>query len=167
MQSSPTGNEMNTVTGQTSTTEEIISKSGLEYMNAMLAGDVGLPPIAGVMNYRLVEVNKGSVAFRGIPLADHRNPWGAVHGGWYGTILDTCMGCAVMTMLPKGSAYTTLEYKVNITRAIPVGMEVEARGTSQHAGRSTGISNGEIRGVKDGRLYATASTTCLVMTPKL
>ncbi|MCV6824993.1 MULTISPECIES: PaaI family thioesterase [Halocynthiibacter] len=148
-----------------SSTEDILSMSGLEYMQEMLAGNVSPPPISGVMNYRIVEVSEGNVAFRGTPLHNHRNPWGAVHGGWYGTILDTCMGCAVMTMLPKGSAYTTLEYKVNITRSIPLGMEVEARGTSQHAGRSTGISRGEIRGVEDGKLYATASTTCLVMTP--
>ncbi len=64
---------------------------------------------------------------------------------------------------PKRSTYTTLEFKPNITRAIPLGMLVEAIGTIQHSGRSTGVANGEIRGVEDGRLYATGSTTCLIM----
>jgi uncharacterized protein (TIGR00369 family) len=73
------------------------------------------------------------------------------------------MACAVMTKVPKGSVYTTLEYKINILRPIPLGMEVEAIGVAQHVGRSTGIANGEIRGVEDGRLYATGSTTCIVM----
>ncbi|MFO7771785.1 MAG: PaaI family thioesterase, partial [Roseovarius gahaiensis] len=78
-------------------------------------------------------------------------------------ILDSCMGCAVMTKVPRGSVYTTLEYKVNITRAIPLGLRVRATGVVDHAGRSTGVASGEIRGIDDGKLYATGSTTCLIM----
>jgi uncharacterized protein (TIGR00369 family) len=85
-----------------------------------------------------------------------------VHGGWYGTILDSCMACAVMTTVPKGAVYTTLEYKINIVRAIPVGTPVIATGVVDHAGRSTGVATGRIEGV-DGKLYATGSTTCLIM----
>ncbi len=70
-----------------------------------------------------------------------------------------------MTTLPTGHVYTTLEYQVNIMRPIPLGTEVQAVGESQHAGRSTGVARGEIRGAADGRLYATGSTTCIVMTP--
>ena len=73
--------------------------------------------------------------------------------------------CAVMTTVPRGSYYTTLEYKVNITRALPLGREVLAIGTVDHGGRSTGVASGEIRGAEDGKLYATGSTTCLIMTP--
>jgi uncharacterized protein (TIGR00369 family) len=90
---------------------------------------------------------------------------GTVHGGWYGTLLDSAMACAVMTAVPKGSTYTTLEYKVNVTRALPPGTEIEAVGTVSHAGRSTGVAEGAIRGVLDGKLYATGSTTCLILTP--
>jgi uncharacterized protein (TIGR00369 family) len=73
------------------------------------------------------------------------------------------MACAVMTKVPKGSIYTTLEYKINITRSIPIGQPVIARGWVQHAGRSTGVAAGEIRGAEDGTLYATGSTTCIIM----
>ena len=86
-----------------------------------------------------------------------------LHGGWYGTLLDSAMACAVMTRVPKGSVYTTLEYKINILHSIPLGTEIACVGTCQHAGRSTGIAVGEIRGVEDGRLYATGSTTCIIM----
>jgi uncharacterized protein (TIGR00369 family) len=72
------------------------------------------------------------------------------------------MACAVMTKVPKGSIYTTLEYKVNICRALPTGAEILATGTVSHAGRSTGIASGEIRDA-EGKLYATGSTTCLIM----
>ena len=73
------------------------------------------------------------------------------------------MACAVMTKVPKGSIYTTLEYKINILRAIPLGMQVDCIGVVDHAGRSTGVAHGEIRGVEDGKLYATGSTTCIIM----
>jgi uncharacterized protein (TIGR00369 family) len=73
------------------------------------------------------------------------------------------MACAVMTKVPKGSFYTTLEYKINITRTIPLGTEILAIGSVDHAGRSTGVAHGEIRGVKDDKLYATGSTTCIIM----
>jgi uncharacterized protein (TIGR00369 family) len=103
------------------------------------------------------------VVFTGTPEFAAMNPMGSLHGGWYGAILDSCMACAVMTTLPAGSYYTTLEYRVNIIRAIPLGTAVNATGTLQHAGRSTGIARGEITGIDDGKLYATGSTTCLIM----
>lgn len=68
-----------------------------------------------------------------------------------------------MTVVPQGNFYTTLEYKVNLVRAIPPGTSVLAEGLVQHGGRSTGVAEGWIRGAEDGRLYATGSTTCLIM----
>ncbi|MZR14777.1 hotdog fold thioesterase [Maritimibacter sp. DP07] len=145
------------------TPEEALSMSGLEYMERMLAGELAGPPIGRVLDYAATHVEHGKVIFRGTPRFDFCNPMGTVHGGWYGTLLDSAMACAVMTTVPKGSTYTTLEYKVNIVRSIPLGMEVETIGTVQHGGRSTGVAVGEIRGVEDGKLYATGSTTCIVM----
>jgi uncharacterized protein (TIGR00369 family) len=144
-------------------TETILSMSGLDFMRGILDGRLPAPPIARALNYWLHAVDDGRVVFRGQPEFDAMNPTGTVHGGWYGTVLDSCMACAVMTKVPQGSAYTTLEYKVNITRPIPLGTLVEAVGEVQHSGRSTGISRGEIRGVEDGKLYATGSTTCIIM----
>ena len=143
--------------------DDLKSMSGLEFMQKMLAGEISRPPISGVMNYQADTVEPGKVIFRGAPEFQHCNPMRGVHGGWYGTLLDSCMACAVMTTVPKGSVYTTLEYKINITRALPVGTEILATGTVDHAGRSTGVAHGEIRGATDGKLYATGSTTCLIM----
>jgi uncharacterized protein (TIGR00369 family) len=137
--------------------------SGLAFMEAMRDGTLPGPPIARVMDYALHRVEDGCVVFRGMPGFDHTNPMGTVHGGWYGTLLDSCMACAVMTKVPRGALYTTLEYKVNVTRALPVGTRIEAVGTVSHTGRTTGVADGVIRGVDDGRLYATGSTTCLIM----
>ncbi|MEX0366978.1 MAG: PaaI family thioesterase [Ruegeria sp.] len=137
--------------------------SGLEFMQGILEGRLPAPPIGKTLGYQLHAVEEGRVAFRGTPTFDGCNPLGSVHGGWYGTLLDSAMACAVQTRVPRGAAYTTLEYKINIIRGIPLGLEVECVGKADHVGRSTGIAHGEIRGVEDGRLYATGSTTCIVL----
>lgn len=143
--------------------ETMLSMSGLEFMQAMRDGKVSRPPISAIMNYTLEDLDTGKVVFRGKPEFQHTNPASGVHGGWYGTLLDSCMSCAVMTMTPRGSVYTTLEYKVNMLGAIPVGSEVLATGTIDHAGRTTGVARGEIRDAVSGKLYATGSATCLIM----
>lgn len=144
---------------------ELLDLSGLEFMTGIAEGRLPAPPISKTMGYALRRVEAGRVVFRGAPAFDHTNPMGTVHGGWYGTLLDSAMACAVMTMIPKGTVYTTLEYKVNILRSIPIGMEIDCEGVTDHVGRSTGIAHGDIRGVEDGKLYATGSTTCIIMTP--
>lgn len=143
--------------------DEILALSGLEFMQAILDGRAPEPPIGAVMNFRLYAVARGEVTFRGAPQPAHFNPLSTVHGGWYGTILDSALACAVMTTVPKGSVYTTLEYKVNLTRSIPAGMEVDAAAWVEHAGRSTGVAFARITGVDDGKTYATGSTTCIIM----
>ncbi len=142
---------------------EALELSGLEFMQRILDGTNSGPPIGATIGYALYSVQEGKCAFRGAPEFNVTNPMGTVHGGWYGTLLDSAMACAVMTKIPKGSIYTTLEYKINILRSIPIGMEIECTGYADHVGRSTGVAHGEIRGVEDGKLYATGSTTCIVM----
>lgn len=142
-----------------------LSMSGLAFMQSIRDGTLPRPPISGVLNYTVDVVEDGRVVFRGTPEFAHTNPLGTVHGGWYGTLLDSAMACAVMTKVPQGRVYTTLEYKVNITRPIPLGTEILAEGVVSHAGRSTGVAEGTIRGATDGKLYATGSTTCIIMQP--
>ena len=145
------------------TRAEALELSGLEFMQGIVEGRLPGPPIGDSMGYTLHSVEPGRVVFRGAPSFAFCNPMGTVHGGWYGTLLDSAMACAVMTGIPKGSAYTTLEYKINILRAIPVDMMIDCIGITDHVGRSTGIAHGEIRGTQDGKLYATGSTTCIIM----
>jgi uncharacterized protein (TIGR00369 family) len=142
---------------------DVLKMSGLEFMQAVRDGALPRPPISHLLNYAVDTVEDGKVVFRGTPAFAHTNPMGGVHSGWYGTLLDSCMACAVMTKVPRGSLYTTLEYKINITRAIPLDTEILATGWVDHAGRSTGVAHGEITNAETGQLYATGSTTCLIM----
>ena len=143
----------------------LLSRSGLDFMREMIAGTLPGPPIGATLGFHPVVAEPGCVVFEGTPSFAALNPMRGVHGGWYGAILDSCMGCAVMTELARGEIYTTLEFKTNITRALPLGQTVRAIGTVQHRGRSTGVATGELRGVEDGKLYATGSTTCIILRP--
>lgn len=145
------------------TPEDYSTRSGLEFLQDQLAGKLSGAPIAQTLNFWLTDVSEGEVTFEGVPQFNATNPMSGVHGGWYGALLDSVLGCVVMTKVPKGRIYTTLEYKVNITRALKVGQRVQAKGFVDHAGRSTIVAHGEIRDPSDGRLYASGTTTCLVM----
>lgn len=145
------------------TPEEMAAISGYDFLCGILAGTHAPAPIALQLGYRLDCVEQGDVTFRAVTSPTVLNPSGVVHGGWFGTLLDSCMGCAVQSVLPAGRGYTTLEYKINILRSLRGdGTEVLARGTIDHVGRRTGVATGRIIGAADGRLYATGSTTCLV-----
>ncbi len=146
---------------------EILEISGLDMMQGILEGIYPAAPIAKILNFKVHAVEKGKVVFRGTPNLVSRNPMGTIHGGWYGAILDSAMACAVMTTLPAGKIQTTLEFKVNIIRPIPAGVTVDAVGIVEHSGKSTGVAVGSLVELKTGKLYATSSTTCIVMTPKL
>lgn len=145
------------------TTQQLLQMSGLAFMQKILAGEVPAPPISRTLGYHLHMVEDGRAVFRGTPTFETTNPMGTVHGGWYGTLLDSAMACAVMTKVAQGSLYTTLEYKINIIRSIALDTEIDCIGRVDHVGRSTAVANGEIRGRKDGRLYATGSTTCIIL----
>ena len=146
---------------------EILEISGLDMMQGILDGIYPGAPIAKLLNFSVHAVEKGKVVFRGTPNLESRNPMGTIHGGWYGTILDSAMACAVMTTLPSGKIQTTLEFKVNIIRPIPAGVQVDAIGIVEHSGKSTGVAVGSLVDVETGKLYASSSTTCIIMTPKM
>ena len=148
------------------TMEEILEISGLDMMLGILKGIYPAAPIANILNYKVHAVEKGRVVFRGTPNLESRNPMGTLHGGWYGTILDSAMACAVMTTLPAGKIQTTLEFKVNIIRSIPIGVTVDAVGAVEHSGKSTGVAVGSLIDINTGKLYASSSTTCIIMTPE-
>jgi uncharacterized protein (TIGR00369 family) len=102
------------------------------------------------------------VVFQGQPLLRHYNPLGSVHGGWFATLLDSALGCAVHTSLPVGKGYTTLEFKLNLVRGLSAQVpRVRAIGRVVHAGKQVATSEAQLVG-HDGKLYAHASTTCLI-----
>jgi len=137
-------------------------KTGLQMMQAVLDGELPFATIAQTLDFLLIEVSEGQAVFQGAPSVQHLNPMGTVHGGWFATLLDSALGCAVHTLLPAGRGYTTAELSVNIVRALtPDVPRVRAEGKVLHCGRQLATAEARLVG-PDGRLYAHATTTCLV-----
>ena len=91
--------------------------AGIDYLRAVAQGKLPPPPIALLLGFDIEEVAEGRVVFTAATGEHQYNPIGVVHGGLAATLLDSAMGCAVHSRLPKGRGYTTLEIKVNYVRA--------------------------------------------------
>lgn len=142
--------------------EQMAGRTGLELMQAMLRGELPFAPIARTLSFQLMEVSEGRAVFQGAPGPDHFNPMGGIHGGWYATLLDSALGCAVHTMMPPGRGYTTAELGINLVKAInPKVQRVRAEGKVLHCGRQLATAEARLFG-PDGTLYAHGTTTCLV-----
>lgn len=135
---------------------------GLQWMQAMMLGQLPGPSIGHTMDFLLVEVGPGRAVFQGTPGQKYFNPMGGVHGGWYATLLDSALGCAVHTRMPAGRGYTTTQLNMNIVKAIgPKVQRVRAIGEVVHCGRQLATAQARLEG-PDGTLYAHATTNCLV-----
>ncbi len=135
---------------------------GLECLQRLIAGELPPPPMARLMDIRLVEVARGRAVFAGTPAEYHYNPLGVVHGGYAMTLLDSAMGCSVHSTLEAGDLYTTIELKINFLRPLQVGMgEVRGIGTVLNTSRNTALAEGRLEGA-DGKLYGFATSTCLI-----
>ena len=149
-------------TGEVARREQVAGLTGLQVMQAALRGELPFAPISQTMDFCLVDVAPGRAVFQGTPQAKHLNPMGTVHGGWYATLLDSAVGCAVHTMMPVGRGYTTAELSVNLVRgAQPGGEPLRAIGHVIHCGRQLATAEGRIVDAS-GKVYAHATTTCLV-----
>jgi uncharacterized protein (TIGR00369 family) len=144
----------------------LMSYDGVSFLRALLDGTLPPPPITETLGFRLASVEPGRVVFEGEPQFRHYNPIGMVHGGFAMTLLDSALGCAVHSTLGKGETYTTLEVKVNLVRPLTkdTGL-VSAEGRIIHRGRTVGTAEGDIKDAS-GKLYAHATTTCMIFPAK-
>jgi uncharacterized protein (TIGR00369 family) len=144
------------------TPQQVAGKTGLQVLQAMLAGELPYAHIGHTLDFGLISVAPGRAVFQGTPQVMHLNPMGGVHGGWYATLLDSALGCAVHTLMPPGRGYTTAELSVNIVRgATPKTGPLRAIGQVVHCGRQLATAEARIVG-PDDKLYAHGTTTCLV-----
>jgi uncharacterized protein (TIGR00369 family) len=111
----------------------------------------------------VVEAESVRVAITVHPASAHLNPWGTVHGGLTATLLDSCMGLAIQSMLDKGIGSTTLDFKISLVRAITLETgQIRAEGKVLNCGRRVGTAEGRVIDAK-GRLLAHGTTTCLIL----
>src|ERR1700726_1285808 len=139
--------------------------SGIAYLRALQSGELPPPPVAVLMGMWITEVSEGRVVFAFEPAEYHYNPLGTVHGGVMVTLLDSALGCAVQSMLPAGTSYTTLELKVNYLRPVTVKTgTIYAEGKIIHLGGRIATAEARVTDAA-GKLYAHGTTTCIILRP--
>ena len=136
--------------------------SGLDFLREMQAGRLPAPPISATLGMTLEEVEHGRVVFALVPGEEHYNPIGSVHGGVYATLLDSAAGCAVQSVLPRGTGYTSLDLNVKFLRPVTVDTgRIRAVGTVLNSGRRTALAQAELFDAAD-RLLAHTTSSCLL-----
>ena len=139
--------------------------SGIEYLKAMQSGEVPLPPFVAFIGMEAIEVSEGRVVFSAEPAEYHYNPLGTVHGGVIATLLDSAMSCAVQSVLPAGTGYTTLEINVNYLRPITSAAgTMTCEGTIIHMGGRLATAQARLTDAA-GKLYAHSTATCIILRP--
>ncbi|MDB5467797.1 MAG: PaaI family thioesterase [Phenylobacterium sp.] len=138
--------------------------SGLEQLKAIFPTD--RPPghlgLGSKLGFDFIEIEEGRVVFGATPDESVYNPIGTVHGGYAATLLDSAVGSAVHTKLKAGQGYATLELKVAYHRPMTAATgPVRAEGRVVQVGRRAAFAEGRLTDL-EGRLYASATTTCLV-----
>jgi uncharacterized protein (TIGR00369 family) len=138
--------------------------TGMEYMSAVVRGEVPPPPIAVTMRLRPVELEEGRVVFEGEPGEEHYNPIGVVHGGYAATLLDSALGCAVHTTLPAGVGYTSLGIEAKYVRPITRDTgRVLCEARVVYRGRKQATSEASLRAAESGKLLAHGAATCMIL----
>jgi uncharacterized protein (TIGR00369 family) len=142
--------------------EQRRTMSGLEFVQGLATGTLPLNSMAETLGYDIVEASSGRVAIVAEPTAGHLNPAGTVHGGLSATLLDSCMGLAIVSTLDKGFGQTTLEFKISLLRPItPDTGLIRAEGSVITRGRRVGTAEGRLTD-REGNILAHGTTTCLI-----
>src|SRR3954471_13924072 len=143
-------------------TAVMASMAGLEFVRGIFDNKLPAPPIMQNIEPFDSTAESGLVVMHSIPGFRHYNPIGSVHGGYAATLLDSAMGLAIHTMLPAGTGYTTLEFKMSFIKGMTKDMgQVRSEGRTLSVGRRAATAEGRITDTT-GRLLAHATTTCLV-----
>jgi uncharacterized protein (TIGR00369 family) len=138
--------------------------SGLEILQAQLAGESARPPIDRLTGMQLTEASDGLVVFS---LPAHG--WllqeiGTVFGGMIALLAKSATAGAVQAAASAGTRFTALDLKVNFLRAVDAdGRHLLATGRVVHRGSRLTIANTEV--THGGRSIAIATGTTALTPP--
>jgi uncharacterized protein (TIGR00369 family) len=140
--------------------------SGREFFDELTAGRLPAPPIVPTLGFEPVSVRDGVAIFRLLPAEYHYNPIGSVHGGVISALCDSACGCAVHSLLPAGAYYASLDLSVKFLRPVTSATgPVACEGTVTHLGSRSALAQARLT-AEDGRLYAQATSSCMIFRPE-
>ncbi len=148
--------------------EAAAAMSGLDAMRAIRDGILPEPPIARLINFRLRVAEPGRIVMELEPHEGLENTIGLLHGATAAALLDTAMGCAILTMLPAGRGAVTLDLKLSYLWPLSVKSgTISAEGKLIKLGRRTSYAEGFVRdGSGNLAVHATATFSMVGEPPR-
>lgn len=143
--------------------EAASTMAGLDYLRAIVAGELPHPSICATIGFRLVAAEPGRSTLE-LSCGEHQyNTVGSVHGGVIVTMLDSAAGNALHSTLPAGVGYTTVSLTTNFLRAVHLDSGVLlAEGRLIRAGRRLALCEATLQDA-EGRLYGHATANCMIL----
>jgi uncharacterized protein (TIGR00369 family) len=136
---------------------------GHTYLERIRDGVLPVSPYAALLGMRLVEVGDGHVVFAAEPAEHAFNAIGIVHGGYTSSLLDSAIGCAVISRLPVGKKAVSLDLQVRFFRGMSAATgPIRCEGWVMHLGRTTAAGEAKIFDA-NGRLHAHATSTLAIL----
>ncbi len=137
------------------------SLDGLAQLRAQLTEGGPRPPITRLTGSRLLEVSSGKAVFE-LPLSG----WlcasqGAISIGPLMIPADAAMACAIKTVLPPRTRFTTSELSLRMLSPAKPGGRLTARGRLIQARQRLALAEASLTD-EDDRLIAHGSTLCLI-----
>lgn len=135
------------------------SRQGLDFLRAIIAGELPESPLLTALDVRTVQADEGTVRLETAPRSQQFNTIGTGHGGFLSTLLDTALGFSVESLSPAGTTWTTTDLHVRFRRPMTAHSgTVSTLGRVEHYGRSTAIASGEVHD-GEGRVLASATAS--------
>ena len=94
----------------------------------------------------------------------HYNPFGAIHGGVYSSIIDTAAYWSAYCELGENIGYTSIDLSVNNLSMVREG-KIFVEGRSIKIGRSTCLTEAYVKD-KDGKLLAHGISKLMILNGK-
>ncbi|MDH6222922.1 PaaI family thioesterase [Streptomyces pseudovenezuelae] len=136
--------------------------TGLSYLRGLISGDIVAPPVAQVLGIEVVKADPGTVQFT-MPVRNFfTNRLGLLAGGILSTVMDSALGCSILSAIPEDKDIVTLDLNVDFLRPVhgaPGLVTVDAEVV--HFGRNRGLASCRVVDSKD-RLCAVGKSSCLI-----
>lgn len=133
----------------------------VDLASMVLRGEMPPPPVARLVGFEIVAVERGRAIVDFEAGERHHNPMGTLHGGILCDVADAAMGIAYVSTLEPGESFTTLELKINFLKPIKKA-NLRVIGRVVKRGRTIGLVECDVLDEQES-LVARASSTCMTL----
>ena len=119
--------------------------------------------VAQWLGYTVEHFSEGEASLIFEPGNDHLNLLSTIHGGVLTALLDTAMGCALMTTLERQEKHTIIDLHTKFVRPVTLDMTaLTVMGSVEYRGRRQATMSGKVIAAGD-RLCVSGTATAMIL----